>query len=493
VTFTAWKENWHAEGGGAELLRLAWPLILSNSFWTIQIIIDRILLSRYHADSVAAAIPAVAVYYTPFVLLQYTANYATTFVAQYLGAGRSERIGSAVWQALFFSVLAGVAFLGLIPLAGPIFALSEHSEAVQEQETTYLRTLCFAALPALITAASNSFFAGRGKTKVVMIVDASGVALNALLAYVLIYGRFGFPEMGIAGAGWATVAGSSLAAVLSVALFLHPCHREEFGTLTGARLNRDLFRRLLWFGVPSGLQTALDIFAFTVFVFLVGRLGDAELAASNIAFSINVVAVLPALGVSQAVMVLVGQRLGQDRPDLAERSTWTGLRLCWLFMTGVGLLYVLAPGAFLFCFANQHETDKWEPIAALVPVLLRFVAVYTLFDSVNLVFSFALRGAGDTRFVTVIALLMAWPMMVLPTWAALRYGWGLYWAWAFASSYIIALAVIFLLRFRIGKWKGMRVIETQPAACGIAPVAVDPAPATLTPHRTEISAASDSR
>jgi MATE family multidrug resistance protein len=77
----------------------------------------------------------------------------------------------------------------------------------------------------------------------------------------------------------------------------------------------------------------------------------------------------------------------------------------------------------------------------------------------NAIFSFALRGAGDTRFVSVVSLLVAWPVMVVPTWAARVNGWGLYWAWAFASAYVIALALIFLFRFRAGYWKSMRVIE----------------------------------
>src|SRR5262249_25023060 len=102
-------------------------------------------------------------------------------------------------------------------------------------------------------------------------------------------------------------------------------------------------------------------------------------------------------------------------------------------------------------------------VAALVPVLLRFAAVYSLCDSMNIVFSFALRGAGDTRFVSFMVVALAWPLMVLPTWAAWYFDWGLYWAWAFASTYIMALGVTFLWRFRIGKWKTMRVIEQKEA------------------------------
>jgi MATE family multidrug resistance protein len=94
---------------------------------------------------------------------------------------------------------------------------------------------------------------------------------------------------------------------------------------------------------------------------------------------------------------------------------------------------------------------------------LAFVAAYCLFDSINLTFSFALRGAGDTRFVTAMALGLSFPIMVIPTWLSWKYGWGLAWAWGFVSAYVIALATTFFLRFRHGAWKSMRVIESAPA------------------------------
>jgi MATE family multidrug resistance protein len=169
-----WKQRWEQEGGGRELLRLALPLILSSSFMTLQVSIDRALLSQFSSDAVAAAMPAALLYWTPFLLMQGVANYAMTFVAQYTGAGRPERIGPAVWQALYFAVAAGVAFLGLLPLAGSIVALGGHSPAIQELEIIYFRCLCFAALPALIVAAANSFFAGRGDSWTVLLVDGVG-------------------------------------------------------------------------------------------------------------------------------------------------------------------------------------------------------------------------------------------------------------------------------------------------------------------------------
>ncbi len=260
-------------GGARELVRLALPLILSNSFWALQIAIDRAFLSRLSNDAVAAAMPAALLFWTPLTLLQNTANYATTFVAQYVGAGRLRRVGPAVWQALYFAVAAGVAFLGLYPLARPLMALGGHTPALQDLEVTYYHCLCFCGLPVLMTAASNSFFAGRGDSWTVLLVDATGMAVNALSAYVLVFGRWGFPALGIAGAGLATVVGSSVSATMSLGLMLRSKHRAQFATLEGRGLDLALLRRLLRFGLPNGIQWALEALAFTVFLFLIGRLG----------------------------------------------------------------------------------------------------------------------------------------------------------------------------------------------------------------------------
>jgi MATE family multidrug resistance protein len=455
-----WKQRWEAEGGGAELMRLAWPLILSASVWTTQVFIDRVMLSRFDTDAVNAAMPAVCLFWTPFILLQFTANYATTFVAQYLGAGQPRRIGASVWQSLYFSLIAGLGFLALIPLAPQVLALGDHPPHIQALEKTYFNCLAFSALPMLIVASVNSFFAGRGTTRTVLLIDACGLAMNAVLAFALIFGHFGLPRMGIAGAGWATVAGSSTSAAVGLMLFFRRRYREEFHTLAGWRFDPALFRRLMRYGLPSGIQLGLDVLAFTVFIFLVGRLGEADGGATSITFTINMVAVLPMVGMAQAVSVLVGQRLGGNRSDLAELSTWTGFRLAWVYMAAVALMYLVMPRFFVWLFENRDKPEEWAAVAERVPVLLRFVAVYSLFDSINLIFNFALRGAGDTRFVTVVAVMLAWPIMVLPTWAAWRFGWGLYWSWGFVTAYIIALALTFWIRFQMGRWKTMRVIET---------------------------------
>jgi MATE family multidrug resistance protein len=364
-----------------------------------------------------------------------------------------------VWQALHFSLVTGVAFLGLVPLAPWLMSCTGHDSVVQELEVTYFQCLCFGVLPALIVAAISGFFAGRGDSVTVMLLNGTGLVVNAVLDYLLIFGHGGLPALGIAGAGWATVAGNCAAAVLALALFLRKKYREQYATLAGWRFERELSGRLLYFGLPAGVQWLLDGLAFTVFLVLVGQLGVVPGAATSIAVTLNLLAYLPPMGIGQAVAVLVGQRIGEGRVELAERTTWAGFRLAWVLMAGVALLYVVAPGPLVALFETETADGNWSEVAALVPVLLRFVAAYCLFDSMNAVFSFALRGAGDTRFVTVAALILSWVVMVVPTWLSVKLGWGLYWAWFFGSAYVIALALTMMLRFRAGWWKAMRVIE----------------------------------
>lgn len=448
-----------APGGSRELLTLALPLVVSQSFMTVQVFVDTILLSWHSPAEMAASFPAVMWFWLPFGLLQVTAGYTSTFVAQYTGAGRPHRVGPAVWQGIYFGVAAGLLFLLMVPAAPFLISLGGHAAAIQPLEVTYLRCLTFAAVPMLIMAAVNGFFSGRGQTWTVFGIEAAGTAVNVGLALVLIFGRAGFPELGIAGAGWATVAGSWVSALVAVGLLLRQKYRTEFKTLAGWVPERALFARLMKYGGPAGVQVFLDVLVFHLFVQLVGRLGEAELGATTLTVRLNMVAFLPMMGLGQAVCILVGQRLGADRPDLAERSTYTGLKWVFGYMCVVAAMYLLIPGVLVSVFESDKDPAQFAAIRAVVPGLLVCVAVYSLADAVNVTFAFALRGAGDTRFVTALTFLLAWPVMVLPTYFVVTRGGSIYWAWGFASAFIVVMAACFYFRFRTGKWKAMRVIE----------------------------------
>jgi MATE family, multidrug efflux pump len=441
------------------LLALAWPLVVSNSFTTVQVFIDRLFLSWYNVDTATAAVLANTLFWLPYALLFPTAGYVATFAAQYTGAGRPRRVGPAVWQGIYFSVAAGIGMLGLIPLADSIFRWVDHAPAIQVLEAQFFRCLCWLALPGLLTATVSAFFAGRGQSTVVMGINLVGLVVTAALDYCLIFGRLGFPEWGLVGAGWATVAGATASAVVGLTLLLRRRYRQENATASGWRFEPTLFLRFLRYGLPSAAQWALDMTAFTAFLVITGWFGTSELGATGLVLTINAFAFVPMLGVGQAVAVLVGRSLGEDRPDRAARTTWVGLAVAGGYMGLLAVLYVSFPTLFIAPFQGDNDPAKWQAIAERVAVLLWFVAAFSVFDAANIVLSFGLRGAGDTVFVSLVSLFLAWPVMVVPTWLAWRYQWGLYWAWGFASVYICLQASCFLVRFRGGRWKTMRVIE----------------------------------
>ncbi|OWK42992.1 MATE family efflux transporter [Fimbriiglobus ruber] len=473
----------HVEGGYRELLTLAFPLILSASFWTIQIFVDRVFLSWVGADAVAAAMPAVGYFWTPIALLSNTVMYTTVFVAQYSGARRPDRIGPVVWQALYFGVVTGLAFPVLIPLVDFIISMTNHADRVKELESVYFAALTFAALPMLVVGATNAFFAGRGESWTVLLINTVGTLTNAALAYPLIVLRQDDPVRAMEGAGYAAAVGSAVSAVFGLALLFRKKFRAEYQTASGWRFDRPLFTRLLRFGLPNGVQWCIEGLAFTAFILLVGNIGQAELAGTTLTFSLNLLTFLPVMGLGQGVEVLVGRRQGESRPDVSARTTATGAKLATAYMIVIAAIYCLIPGVLTAPFAGGMKPDEWAAVGPLIPILLRFVAAYSLADGVNIILAYALRGAGDTRFVTLVAIGLSWPMMVIPTWVASRNGWGIEAAWASATIYISTTAVVFLVRFRGGKWRTMKVIETTTPD----PADADPSTPDAPPAEREIA------
>lgn len=464
------RARWHGEGGAREVLSLAYPLILSQMSFTIQVFVDRLFLTWYSADAVAGAVTALFVTWAVIGLCIGTGEYVTTFVAQYVGARRPSRIGAALWQGIYFALLAGIVIFALRPLAEPLFTAAGHSPALLQHEVVYARVLLAGGFPIVLMATLASFFAGRGQTGVILGVNVAATVVNAVLDYLWIFGHGGFPRMGVAGAGYATVFSQALGSAVYLAIILRRKNRDAFGTLSGWRFDAPLFSRLLRFGVPAGLQFSMEIAAFALFMLIVGRLGTAPLAASGIAFNLNMIVFMPMLGFGLAVSSLVGRYLGAERPEIAERVTWSAFWTCFGYMVACCALYVSAPGLLLAPYAAGADPQGFADVGRLAGVLLRFVAIYSFFDMMNVIFAAGLKGAGDTTYPVAATVVLAWGVMLLPAYVlCVRGPHGVYVAWTAASVYVVCIGLLMLRRFRAGKWKSMRVIEAAPADAVAAP------------------------
>lgn len=452
---------WNRPAGGREVLAVAMPLVISSLSWTVMTFIDRVFLYHDSRESMTAAFSAGTVWFAVMCLPLGITMYASTFVSQYFGAGRPERIGLTVWQGVWLSLLATPLLIPIYQFAPQFFSMADHGESLARQEAIYFQILCCCGPALWISNSLSTFYSGRGLTVVVMLVDTAAAATNLLLDYAWIFGEWGFPRMGIAGAAWATVVAFWLKVVIYVILLLRRTHRQKFGTWRGFRFDRALLGRILYFGGPSGLQLLLDLLGFTAFVLLVGRLGAVEAEASSMAFSVSMLAFMPVWGVSQAASILVGQHLGENRDDLASRATWTSLILAISYMSLISLLYFMVPQIFLATFFLEERTlQADQQVRTLALVLLRFVAAYSLFDAIGMVFVGALKGAGDTRYVLGVSLVLA-TLLIGGSWLAVSlFDWGLYGSWTMITIWIWLMGSIYLVRFLGGKWRQMRVIES---------------------------------
>jgi multidrug resistance protein, MATE family len=459
------------EGGPGQVLKIAFPLILSTSAYTLQMFIDRVFLMWYDRDAMSAAFQGGILNFVFFSLFLGTATYANTFVSQYDGANMKNRIGPAVWQSVYFSVFAGLLMAAVAFFDKRIITFVGHEPKIAGFELIYFRILLIGAMPGLLSSSLSCFLTGRGKTWTVFWVDVAGTAVNIVLDYAMIFGKLGFPEWGIGGAAIATVISNATGCVIYFVIFLLSANRKNYGTAI-FRPDIKLFGRLMKFGLPSGVQFMLDILGFSLFVVFIGRIDPVSFAASSMALGINTLAFMPMIGFGIATSVLVGRSLGAGKPQIAQKAAISAAYITFGYMTIVAIGYWFVPQIFMLPYKLQASPEQFEAVRPIVEKLLCFVAFYCLFDTGNIIFSGALKGAGDTRFVMWVSIFLNWLLMVMPSWAAVTFLHGrtrLYAAWVALTTYVCALAILFFLRFLAGKWKTMRVIEKTPPRTGNIP------------------------
>ena len=448
-----------------QVLKVSLPLVISMSTTMIMEFTDRVFLANYSLDAIAAALPAgiTAFFFISFFLG--TAQYLNVFVAQYVGADRPRQVGAVLWQGIYFAFLAGAAMAGLSFLAGPLFQLGAHPPEVQALEVIYFRVLCLGSGILIVGTALSCFFSGRGQTRLVMIINMIGTLFNIPLDYALINGIWIFPQWGIMGAAVATVVSWSLIALIFALLVFTKNNDRLFKVLAQRSFKADLFGRLMRYGVPSAIQFSLDVFAFTFFIFMVGRIGKLELAATNIVFSLSSLAFMPMMGFSLGTSTLVGQALGRDRADEAVAVTRATMQIVLGYILLLLIVFLFFPEPLLQLFKpRQLAAENFAAIIEIGIILLRFVAAYIFFDGLYMVCIGVLKGAGDTRFIMWSIGVLSLAMMILPVYIGVEvFGAGLYFAWSCLTGFVFFLFMVSFWRYLQGRWKHMSVIEPRVA------------------------------
>ena len=446
-----------------ELLTIALPLAISMGSVTLMHLCNRLFLTWYSKDALTAVLPSAMWNWSLLSIFIGTAQYVSTFVSQYEGARRPDRVGATIWQGAYFAIAGGLLLTVLSPFTAGIFYLFPHGDQIQKLEIQYFLIVCLGSLPVVLSIVLSCFYSGRQLTRITMLVNLTGSLINIVLDYILIFGWGPIPAYGIAGAAWATVTAEFSVLLIYLTLLWWSGDAAKYQLWSAWRFDRDLFNRLLRFGLPSGFHFFVDVFGFSIFILLIGLIDPNALAASTLAFNLNTMAFLPMVGLGTAVSILVGKRIGEGHPAAAARTTWIAMGIAAVYMLAFGVIYIGLPDLLMTPYAIEGNAAEFAKIRPLIIRLLWFVAIYSLFDAMAIIFGSALRGAGDTRFAMLFSFACGWLLMVIPTWVGVQYfQWGVLAAWSACTVNVFVCGLGFAARFQQGKWRSMRVIEAPP-------------------------------
>lgn len=451
--------QFRGRGGVGELVGIALPLVVSQACETVMLFTDRLFLSRVGPQYMNAAMGGGL---TSFLFMTFfigLTGYANALAAQHLGAGRRRECPLAATQAILVSVIAYPLMVACMPLGHWLFAVLGVPEAQIESQKVYFNVLLLGSLLGLLRHSLASYFSGIGSTRIVMSSAVVSMAVNVLANWILIFGRCGFPAMGIRGAAVGTILGSAAGLAVIAGTYLSRRHRQAWGVWEAMRFDRGMMCRLLHFGYPAGVELFLNMLAFNLMVLAFHSYGLQVATAVTIAFNWDLVSFVPMLGVHVGVISLAGRYMGAGLPQVAHRTTLSGLVVVTLYSGLLVALFGFFPAPLVAVF-RPGET------APLAVFMVRLVAVYILADAVGLVFSGALRGAGDT-FVTMClsvlshgvlsfsTLFMVKVLQVTPRIA-----------WSMVVVLVWGVGLAFYLRYRTGRWRHIRVIPRHTPVTG---------------------------
>src|SRR3990172_4133600 len=376
-----------------------------------------------------------------------------SLVARRFGEGDWEACGglldSTLAFALFFGILFSVVGYALSP---KIFSYLSQDSTVVHYGIDYLKYSFLSIFFFLVIASFRGFFDGLGQTHLFMKVAIVMNISNIIFDYVLIFGKFGFPRLEVKGAAIASLISSFIGAAYFFGISFSNRFVRRFRYLSRYQFNLAILNSIMRLAFPAMIRVFFIMAGLTTFLWIVGRIGNVELAASNILMTLSSFTFLAGYGFAVAAATMVSQNLGKGNAEIAESYGWEAVKLGLLCMGFLGALFILFPGIILEIFTDQKtiiETGR--------NVLILF-GVIQFFDAVNLILSHALQGAGYTKWVMQVEGLVVWLLFLPATYIfSLVCGFGLYGAWVSMFIYSLTIGVTMLLKFKAGKWKEMEV------------------------------------
>ena len=435
----------------AELLQIALPMVVSQGTFAVMTFTDRYFLSQLSPAHMAAALGGGVATFFSFCFFSGLLSYTNAMAAQYLGSEQLAKCSKVVTQGLI--VTAGcLPVLGIIAFfVSDIFAAMQHDPQQVELERLYYLVLMAGSGITLAKICLSSYFAGISRTRVVMVCDIIGLLVNVPLSYAMIFGHFGFPAMGILGAGLSTIIATTVSLTLFVCFYLGKRHREKFHVLQPFHFDRGILRRFLRLGLPSGFELFLNVAAFNLFLLMFQSYGVAQGASAAIVFNWDILSFIPMMGLNIGVISLIGRFVGAGNMERANEVIASGFLLGLCYSGTLALLFICLRSPMVEVFAPPG--GDFSEIRELATFMMIGLSSYCMADSIILVSGGVLRGAGDTRWLFYTSTSLHWAMLVAQFFIIQVFEMGPRTSWLAFVSMLFAIAIVYVLRLRGGRWR----------------------------------------
>ncbi len=369
------------------MLRLAAPLILSQIAQVLTGLVDTVMSGQAGSGEQAVVALGVALWIPIFIALITVVQAVSPIVSHHVGAGDGEAVARDAREGLWLAAWLSVLPLLALPWAPDLLIHAGIAAPLAERTGVFLWGIGLGLPAAAVYRAIGAYSVAIGRTRPIMVLSFAGLAINAALNDVLIYGRFGAPALGGAGCGWASGIGMWIA-LLALASWtaLAPAYRPYFLWRDWGRPRLEVQGRLLRLGLPMGGAGLAEAAAFAGVAVLIGRFGTVQIAAHQSALNFSALTFMLPAGIASATSIFVGRALGANDPAAARRAAWTGMALGLSIAAAATLVVVLMRHPIAAVYSSDPA------VRALAANLLLVAAFWQLFDAAQVCAGGALRG-----------------------------------------------------------------------------------------------------
>jgi MATE family multidrug resistance protein len=381
-------------------LALAIPIILAQLGQVTVSIVDTFMVGILGTTELAAVAFAGSIYMLVFIFGLGFSLGLTPHVGNAFGKKRRWKIGMFFQNSLFINITLSVVLSGVVFLLRPLLHMLNQPENVVEIALPYFDWMIFSTLPLLLFFTCRQFAEGVGNTKIAMWITILGNVVNVFLNYVMIFGKLGFPAMGVEGAGLSTMLVRLMMALAFVVLiFKHPALNIFTQFFAKQHFHLRAMRKLIATGLPISGQLVVEVLTFSLSAIMIGWINEANLAAHQIVLQLASATFMVSLGVGSAATIRISHQFGSKHYKATRWASLAALHLVTVFMaiTAVSLIVL------------RHQIPSWfsdDPDVIYVAAQLFIIAgIFQLFDGWQMVGLATLRGLADVTFAMYIAII----------------------------------------------------------------------------------------